>query len=483
MKKWFQQLGKDTIIYGIGGVVARGVGFFLLPVYTRIFTPADYGKIELLVVICAIVGTIVVAGTDSAMSFYFNEQSEHGRDAQGRVVTSVLQLRLFWGAIVIITAILLSPLIDIVFQKEFSTNLLVLALVGAFLSRLMAPAIEVFRLSFRPWRYVGIALTNSLLTAAAIIVLVVRYDMGVLGYFIGICTGAAAAGVVGWWGIRQYLAWSGISRDWWTRLLKFGIPLVPAGLAMYVLNTADRWCIMRYHSDTVLGIYAVGAKFALLISLIVLTFRQAWWPTALKAMHDPEGPAVFRTVARLYLGGGTIAIIWLTAVAPFLTAWLTPPAYHQAFRIIGPLSWSALLYGFYLIACAGIWKAEKTIWTSVTMAAAAILNVLLNFLLVPKFGGLGAAIGTSVSFLCWNIAGLLISERLWRVGYALLVLALQVVVGSAGCCIIHVLYDHERSAWMVFGVSLAATVLLSGTLLSTNHWRHVLARFRRGDAK
>ena len=61
-----KQLGKDSVIYGIDGVLAKGVSFFLLPVYTRIFTPADYGTIEMLTVMSSFLAAILVMGMDSA---------------------------------------------------------------------------------------------------------------------------------------------------------------------------------------------------------------------------------------------------------------------------------------------------------------------------------------------------------------------------------------------------------------------------------
>ena len=74
MKSRLRQLGKDSVIYGFGGMFARGIGFFLLPVYTRIFTPGEYGTIEMLMVLNSLLGTVLVMGMDSAQTFYFFEQ-------------------------------------------------------------------------------------------------------------------------------------------------------------------------------------------------------------------------------------------------------------------------------------------------------------------------------------------------------------------------------------------------------------------------
>jgi O-antigen/teichoic acid export membrane protein len=105
------------------------------------------------------------------------------------------------------------------------------------------------------------------------------------------------------------------------------------------------------------------------------------------------------------------------------------PAFHAAWPIVGVLAWQSLFYGFYLVASAGIWKAERTTLSMFIMLGAALLNLGLNALLVPSLGGLGAAVATALSFLAWIIAALAISERLWPVGFPLPVLAGQIALG------------------------------------------------------
>ena len=92
-----KQLGRDSIVYGIGGMLAKSVSFFTLPIYTRIFTPADYGTIEMLLVLSNFLGAILVMGMDSAQSMYFFKYKIEGKAAQARIVSSILQWRLLWG--------------------------------------------------------------------------------------------------------------------------------------------------------------------------------------------------------------------------------------------------------------------------------------------------------------------------------------------------------------------------------------------------
>jgi len=153
------------------------------------------------------------------------------------------------------------------------------------------------------------------ISAIASIILVIWFKLGIKGHFIGFCIGAITAAIFGWWSIRDYLDFSKLHREWWPKLIKFGAPLIPAGLGMYALNTTDRWFIVYYHGQSALGIYAVGAKFVMLVLFAVNAFRQAWWPIFMDALHKPDGPGLFRAIARLYMGLGIISVVVLTSLS------------------------------------------------------------------------------------------------------------------------------------------------------------------------
>ena len=470
MKSRFKQLGKDSIIYGFGGVFAKGIGFFLLPLYTRIFSPADYGNIEMLVVINGFLGSLLMMGMDSAQSFYFFEQKEAGKPAQARVITAILQWRLSWGVLIIVAAMLLSPQINtLFFNEQLSWEYFAVSFVGVLFAQLMNQSAGIFRLLYRPWSFIVITLSNTVVSAATTITLIVWLDWGVLGYFIGFGAGSLVAAVGGLWAIRTYLDWSEWHRNWWPRLIRFGAPFVPMALLMYFLNTADRWFLVRYHGQEALGMYAVGAKFATLFTLIVTTFRQAWWPVAMDAIHSPDGPQLFRIMGRLYLGVGSAAIVLVTFISPYLIKWLTAPSYHAAYPIIGVLAWQAVFFGFYLIAAAGIWKEEETGWAPVSIGIAVIVNLILAIWLVPKFAGMGAAAATSISFLVWNIITLWISERFWPVRYPIVIFGLQIGIGVTAVTGILFLYAQGQEIWKIGIVTIFAMIIIIAITLEQTH--------------
>ncbi len=461
MKSQLQQLGKDSLIYGIGGIIAKSIGFFLLPVYTRIFAPAEYGMIEMLTVLNSFLGAILVTGMDAAQSFYFFKQKRHGLLAQAKVVSAILQWRILWGTTIVISATFISPLLNhFFFNGRLSWQYFALAFAGSLFSQIMIQSAEVLRLQYKPVGYITIILGKTLLSAGLMLIFILVFGYGIAGFFGGSLIGALSAAFWGWWRIRAYLDWSRWHLDWWPRLLRFGGPLVPAGLIMYVLNTSDRWFVNHFNGPEALGLYAVGAKFSMVLSVAVITFRRAWWPVAMDAIHSEHGKSLFRVIARLYLGLGVTAIVLLTSLSPYLVRWIAAPEYFEAYPIVGILSWYVLFYGFYLFCAGGIWKAEKTVWSPLLMGIAALLNIVLNAWLVPIYSSLGAAVATSISFFVWNILSLIVSEKLWRVGYDYMILLIQVGMGAIACYWVLFLYKQAVNPLNIWFITCLVGVVL-----------------------
>jgi O-antigen/teichoic acid export membrane protein len=422
-------------------------------------------------------------GMDSAQSFYFFEQRENGKSAQAKVITGIVQWRVTWGVAIIGVALLGVPLLnEHLFDGQLTWWHFAIAFTSVLFVQIARQSSEVFRLLYRPWSFIGITLGLTLLSSFTTIALILWWDLGIMGVFAGTLFSGIVMTVLGWWTIRGYIDWSGWHREWWPRLLRFGAPLVPAALGLYILNMSDRWFISHYHGQQALGLYAIGAKFALMLAVAVTTFRQAWLPLAMDAMHSPDGPNLFRTVGRLYLGLGSAAVVVLTALSPWLVRLLATPDYYAAYPIIGVLSWYSLFYGFYLIGAGGVWKEEQTSWIPIGMGIAAVLNIGLNFLLIPPLGGMGAAISTSISYFVWNAVMIIVSERLWPVQYPLGILAAQVVVGVATMIGILLLYQRGQSVGEVVLLTSVATLVLLALSVEWKQGRQLFQGFRKQRA-
>lgn len=458
-----EQLSRDSVIYGVGGGLSRAIPFFLLPVYTRIFSPTDYGNIEFMTVIVSLITAIIVLGMDSAQSFFFYEQKKEGKVEQAKVVSSILEWRLIWGTLTILISGLTAPILNnIFFDGKLNWIYFAVAFTQGLFSSLMLQSIEILRLLYRPIPYVIIGLLNSLISASLILIFVIIFKQGILGYFIGNLIASAIVAIIGWYIVRDYINLNKLHTSWWGKLLRFGAPLLPAELAYFAMSTMDRWFIKTYHPADELGFYAVGAKFAIIFTLIIETFRKAWWPIAMDSMHSKDGEYTFRLIGKLYVGVGVGCIILINSIVPWLVKWLTAPAYHGVWPIISILFWQSLFYGFYLIGSAGIWKAKKTYITAYLITGAALINLILNYLLVPKYGGIAAAISTVISYLVWIIVTVIISERLWKVNHNFIIISSILVSGiiMSLCSILIKIYFEPKIWFFLMEIGVGSTLLL-----------------------
>ena len=479
MENPIRRLGKDSLIYGLGGILAKGIGFFLLPVYTRIFTPAEYGVIEMLAIITSLLSAIIMVGLDSAQSFYyFTDDADISN--KKKLISSILQWKIGWGILVVFLATLLSPIINtLLFNEKLSLIYFLVAFSGALTSQVLNQSVEVYRLLFKPWSFITFTTLNAIISAVLILVLVIYFEKGVLGYFVGAVVASIIVAIFSWWKIREFVDFKHFHYNLWPKLLKFGTPLLPAGLAMYVMSTADRWFVQYYYDVGELGIYAVGAKFALIMALAIEMFRKAWWPIAMEAINSKNGPETIRLISRIFVGFGLAGVIYVTYLSPWLVKWFTASNYHDAYKIVGILAWQSLFYGFYLFATLGIWKREKTKYIPIIMVVSAILNILLNAILVPRLGGVGAALATAIVYFMLTLTTILISERLWKIGYELYKFSMQLLVSISTVSVILILYRQNTLFYLNTILTHFVVFILITTSIPEEYRKHILRKITK----
>ena len=91
--------------------MAKSISFFTLPIYTSIFSRSEYGTIEMLTVISSFLGSILLMGMSSAQSMYFFKFKKEGHEKQAYLVSSILQLKLIFGTIIVVISTIISPLL------------------------------------------------------------------------------------------------------------------------------------------------------------------------------------------------------------------------------------------------------------------------------------------------------------------------------------------------------------------------------------
>jgi len=257
----------------------------------------------------------------------------------------------------------------------------------------------VMRVRERPGLYLTALLLEVSVLVGGVYVALGLLDAGLEGVVMAFAISAACAAIpLG----TLVLLRTGIRfrRSAARQLLRFGMPLTVAALAGILLNTGDRFVLEALAGPEMLAVYVLATKFGGLINMLfVQSFNMAFSVLGLKSIAAEGGTDLHRRVFRHFVviaGWGVLGVALLTRD---VTMVLSPdPAYLDAEVLILPIAYGFLLYGLYYVILNVLYAADRTTRVAGLVLGAAVINIVLNLILIPYMGALGAALATAVSY-------------------------------------------------------------------------------------
>jgi O-antigen/teichoic acid export membrane protein len=200
-------------------------------------------------------------------------------------------------------------------------------------------------------------------------------------------------------------------------MLAFGLPLVPAGVAAIILTMSDRY-FLRYYADcTEVGLYSLGYKLATVVSLIVGAFQTAWPAVLFSTAKKKKAPSIFSELFTYFFFFLMFLAVSISVLAKEIVALMATSVFHTGYRVVPLIALSYVLYGCYHMTAVGVNVKRKTYYIPFVMGGAALLNLLLNYLLIPRYGMMGAAEATVISYMFMVMVAAKISLHLYHVPY------------------------------------------------------------------
>jgi O-antigen/teichoic acid export membrane protein len=372
--------------------VSRFIAVLLLPVYTRFLSPADYGLIETLIALSAVLTVLLAAGVKSAFfRFYFDESEEAG---QRRVVRTSFWFTMLMGTAGLAGGLALGgPISQLLFATADHADLVRAAFVGLWAHVNYEQMTSLFRVEQRSTAYLIATLVNLGLTVAATLLLVVVWEVGPIGVIVGNFTGTLLvyAGLLSY--RREQLGLE-LDRPLLREMNRFGLPLVPSALFLWALNFSDRFFLVRLAGPREVGLYSIGVRLASAIILLLAAFRTAWPAFAYSIEDDREAARTYSYVLTYLVLITSWMALALGVLAPWLVQLLTTEDFYSAERVVAPLAFAAAAFGGYIVVVIGIGRARRTRSNWIITGIAAAVNVALNIALIPEFGMMGAAVAT-----------------------------------------------------------------------------------------
>jgi O-antigen/teichoic acid export membrane protein len=390
------------------------VSLALLPIFTRLFTPSEYGIIELLVTASALLTRILAVGVDSALLRFYNDYQVEER--KGLVFTG-----LFYLAVVGVPISLVLSRFSDVFSRlllgsdAHSTLVTLMLLTMPFIMIGWLPQ-DLTRLEFRKLKYNFLMTGGTVFYAIAAVGLVVFLHKGLWGVIFSHFLKASLFALLGIILVRHNLV-PKVDFEKLKKLLSFGAPLLPAAIALWVSNSSDRFFLVRLASLHSVGVYSVANRLAWVQWFVFSSFQLAFTPIAYSIYRRPHTAVLFRRVFMYYIALSSVLGIGVSIFGLNLLRLLTPEAYHPAHRLVGLLSLSVILHGAFYIFGIGISIAEKTKYFAYSYLIGAAANIALNLVMIPRHGAMGAAVATVISFAIVALLGGYWSKRAYPLDF------------------------------------------------------------------
>ena len=410
-----RELSKHLAIYGSGDVAIQALNFLLLPLYVKYLTKADYGVLALLASVEATVKLFFRWGVDGAfMRFWYDCSDERERQ---RLASTLFLFLLGANGILLVLSLIASPFVSArLLQSSGYTLALQLVLLNTFAIGFTFIPFHVLRIQGRAREFSGLTLARSASTLILRLVLVVGAGLGVMGIVVAdvIVTAVLLVIMLRWF---IPLLRPMFSRDVLRQSLAFGLPRVPHGFALQLMSVGDRFVMTRYLPVQDIGVYSIGVSFGLIEKIVLGAFEYAWAPFYYATAREADAQRVFSGIATYGIAILALMTAGLSAVAADLLNFVTHGQYVAA---SGVVTWTAIgvfFYGIYLLTSIGLNITSRTAYYPVTTAIGAALNIGLNFVLIPRFGIIGAAWANGAAYALQAGLAYRFSQRFYPVRY------------------------------------------------------------------
>jgi O-antigen/teichoic acid export membrane protein len=389
---------RGGLLYAALSVAQRGMPFLLLPLFAGAMGPDEYGRIAFLTATVGVLGALLSAGLEPWVVRTYVQLVDR-QEERARFLTT---MGLFSFAMPLGGAVLAAmAFIAIPALSQFERNGFVL--LSAFLAMALQTTSTVFtgailRAEERFTSYAAVSLLQGVGGPLFAVVLVVGLGYGVDGWFAAFLVAAILSLVLGTLLVRH--GWSrSVSPQLIVTALAFGLPLLPHSLAHWGLNLSDRIVLMASVGPADVGVYNVAYQLAAPIGLALIALRQGLMPMYAAASEDPALRSQLAKIATVQVHVSGLIGLAVGLLGPLLVFAAFPAGYSAAVEYIPWIALGLTLFGIYLVpvdALSLMLGATRWIW--LPTAAAAIANVTLNVLLIPRFGAIVAAINTAVAY-------------------------------------------------------------------------------------
>ena len=391
MNKYIK-LVKNISIFAIGTFTSKLLVFLLTPFYTSVLSKAEYGTVNLIVDTSNLLIPIAtVCITDAVIRFGLDSAI----DRKEVFTNGLLVILCGFAALLLLCPVLL--MIPIISEYTILVYLYVLC------SALNSLCLQLVRSRglIKLFAYSGIQ--NTALMIIINVLFLGVFHFGVYGYVLSILLADLLSALFLFWiaGLRKYVRFKKINKELLRAMIVFALPLIPTTLFWWINSVSDKYVLTYMLEDgiAIQGLYSAAHKLPSFITMIAGVVMQAWNISAVTENEAADRKLFYKNVFATYSGLIFLAASGIVLMAKVITRILVSSAYYESWKYV-PILMLAIIFTCFSSFLSSIYMVvKKNKISMLTVLVGAIVNIVLNILLIPICEGIGAAIATFISCL------------------------------------------------------------------------------------
>ena len=409
------KLIKNTSIYTVGNVIPQISNFVLLPLYTAYLSTADFGIVQSMQVLIVILVIFFTFALDrSIYRLYFDFKTEEKRKTYiSTIVISLVGI----STLVLILLFVFKNLVSSIYTSINFYPFYFYAIISSFLSVYTIIPKIYYQINEKPKKFVLLSLLQFAANTSFVLWFIVIQKEGAIGYLKGLTLGGLIV-----LPIFIYITIKSINFkfnfNYLKISLKYSLPVIPSLLSIWILNLSDRVFIERYFSMEEVGIYSLGYKIAGLVLIISSAFKLAYSPLFFKIANSEDTINSQKKLSKYNFNFIMVIMLICFLICFFskeLIGLFFKKDFFEAYKIVYLISIAYLFNQVSELFNLSFYQKKKTIIVMYIGIGSAIINIGLNYVLIPVYGIYGAAYATILSFLIFAVIKYLISTKYYPI--------------------------------------------------------------------
>lgn len=395
----YQKLVNNTLIFAVGTLGAKLLSFVLVRLYTGCMSTEQYSTADLLYQAVNVLYPVVTFSmADAIIRFGLDKAYDNKKIYTAALTASA-------GGLLLLAV--LTPVINCV---NVFKGWGLLLFVYCFFSSFKQLALNFVRARGLVKLFAFDGIMSTLIIVISNLILLLKFDLGVTGYICSIIISDALTllGLTVIAELYKFVDFRRIDKQLLREMMKYSLPLIPTYILWWITSASDRWFVIDMISSHDNGIYSAAYKIPTLLLLVTTLFNQAWQMSAIENKDQKDLPDFYTRIYGAYssvLFMGAAGLIMIVKPLTYLLVDNDPAknyvyAYHYT-----PILIIAMIFQCLCQFMSSIYSVRKKSMNSMlTSLVAAAVNIVLNILLIPRYGVYGAAVATAASyFACFMV--------------------------------------------------------------------------------